>query len=281
MNKILVLAGKKQSGKTTATNFVVGYTMTQYGRSGIPYLPTRFTIDTETGELIINIPKNPALLDKEQIDGEGILNLYTKDPYKQQWLEDCVYPYVKPYAFADELKATASNVFGIPLEWSNGTEEDKKRLTNVKWEDMCALLPARIVSRIKQSEKYDKKMSVREFLQYFGTNICRRIYDDCWVESCLRRIEMEEPILAIISDCRFKNEIKACRKVGAKIVKLERSIFTDLHESEVDLEKVHRSNFDLIIPKDVGIKEQNQLILDAMYEWGWFEQHIGLEGEDG
>jgi len=132
MSRILVFAGKKQSGKNTATNFVVGYTITQLARAGVPYLPTRFTIDDNNGELIISIPKNPAFTDEEQPQGEGVLNLFTPEPNTQTWLQDCVYPYVKPYAFADMLKAAASAIFGIPEEWVNGTDEDKRRLTKIR-----------------------------------------------------------------------------------------------------------------------------------------------------
>lgn len=282
MSKILVFAGKKQSGKNTATNFVAGYTMTQAGREGKPYLPTRFTIDDDNGELIINPPKNPALTDDEQQQGEGVLDLFTKDANTRAWLGDCVHPHVKPYAFADMLKATAAAVFGIPEEWSNGTDDDKKRPTKIRWSNMGAFLAPKKVSELKKSEKYDDFLTVREFLQYFGTNVCRKLYDDCWIESCFRRIDVEKPGLAIICDCRFKNEVKESRKRKARIVKLLRAPYTgDTHSSEVDLDKMHNNNFDLIIPKDATIREQNNLILDAMYKWGWFENHLGLGDKDG
>lgn len=275
MTKILVLAGKKQSGKNTAANFVVGYTITQKGRQGKPYLPIRFTIDDETGELIIGPPNNPALT--EQPLSEHILNLYDSNPEVQMWLNDCVYPHVKLYAFADMLKATASSVFGIPDEWVHGTDEDKRRQTHIKWKNMGAFLAPKVIAQLKKSEKYEKNMTVREFLQYFGTNVCRKIYDDCWVTSCFRRIEIDQPDIAIISDCRFKNEVKAAKQAGAKIVKLTRAPFIgDIHTSEVDLDNMHNNNFDLIIGKDVTIREQNEQLLEAMYKWGWFEQHIGL-----
>lgn len=276
MTKILVLAGKKQSGKNTAANFAVGYQITQLARQATPYLPNRFTIDEETGELIISPPNNPAL--DEQLTGEHVLNLYDTSEDTQLWLNDCVYPHVKLYAFADMLKATASSVFGIPQEWVNGTDEDKRRETHIMWRNMGAFLAPKKVAELKKSEKYDKKMTVREFLQYFGTNVCRKIYDDCWVESCFRRIEIDQPDMAIICDCRFKNEVKASKKHDARIVKLNRAPFaSDTHASEVDLDKMHNNNFDLVVPPDATIREQNELLLEAMYKWGWYNEHHGLE----
>ena len=278
MTKILVLAGKKQSGKNTIANFTVGYQITQKARQGVPYLPTRFTIDDESGELIISPPKNPALTDAEQPQGEHILNLYDRDPDVQLWLQDCVSQPVKLYAFADMLKATASSVFGIPEKWIYGTDDDKNRETHIRWKNMGGFLAPKVVAKLKAEGKYTKKMTVREFLQYFGTNICRKIYDDCWVESCFRRIEIDQPDIAIICDCRFKNEVRAAKKAGAKLVRLTRAPHAgDTHASEVDLDTMHNNNFDLVIGPDVTIREQNQELLDAMHRWGWFEEHQGLD----
>jgi hypothetical protein len=270
-----VLAGKKQSGKNTLANFVTGYTITQLARRGEPYLPTRFTIDEETGELIISPPIDPALT--EQPVGEHILNLYDQDPEVTTWLYDCVHPRVKVYSFADKLKEAVSVIFGVPISLLYGTDEDKRQFTNVKWKDMCALIPAKKAAEIKRGERYEQNMTVRELLQYFGTNICRKLYGECWVDACFRSIEVEQPEIAIIADCRFRNEVMASKKRKAKIVRLERSPYKDLHDSEVDLDKMQKNNFNLVIGKDVTIREQNQLLLDAMYEWGWFENHLDLE----
>lgn len=276
--KIIVFAGKKQSGKSSAANFVAGYTMTQLGRAGYDFLPKHFNIDKKTGDLIVstatkNVNGNTSL-------DYGVLDLNRKDPDFVNWASDCMWPYVKIYAYADMLKLVANLVFDIPYDLLNGSNEDKKTLTNVKWKDMCAFLAPRAVKRIKDKEKYNKKMNIREFLQYFGTNVCRKLYADCWTKSCFDNIITDQPDLAIVSDCRFRNEVIYAKKHNAKIVKLERSPCIDLHESEREIEKMHNNNFDLIIPEETEIKEKNQMILDKMYQWGWFDSHIGLEEEN-
>lgn len=280
--KILLFAGKKQSGKSTAGNFVVGYTMTQLARKGQPYLPKKFRINNENGDLTVSSFR--LNMDDELEESSCILNIYNKDPEYMRWADDCLYPYIKPYAYADMLKSIAVHVFGINEDWVNGTEEDKKNLTHIKWKDMCKFLPPRVVNEKKKSEKYDKKMTVREFLQYFGTDVCRNLYPDCWLYSCFNRIMMDKPEIAVIVDGRFENEVKGAKKyrsdeVDVRIVKLERSPYVDLHESEIGLDKMHNNNFDLVVPPDVTIKEKNQLILNAMYEWGWFKEHISLGDE--
>jgi hypothetical protein len=169
-------------------------------------------------------------------------------------------------------------VFGISEELVYGTDEQKRTLTHIKWQDMCAFLPPKHVSELKRGGKYEQKMTIREFLQYFGTNICRKLYSDCWVNNCLQNIFEDGSDLAIIQDARFANEIKIAKKLGAKIIKLERKIDEDTHESENGLKTLNSTSYDLIIDNQyMTIKEKNQVILDALYEWGWLSGHIGLE----
>lgn len=274
MTNILVLAGKKQSGKSTAAKFVLSYHITQLARKGVPYLPTKFTVDDTNGEVLISTPNNPSLID--QIERWHTLDLKTDDYNFQVWLNDCVYPHIKTYSFADMLKAVLSIVFGIPEELMNGTDKDKMTLTHIKWKNFSSFLSSKTIHDLKVLDQYDKAMTVRDVMQYFGTNVCRKIYDPCWIESCYKRIEMEQPDIAIIDDCRFRNEVMASKKKKARIVKLCRSVDSDKHKSETDLDKMHHNNFDLVIPEGATIKEKNQLILDKMYEWGWFEKYEKL-----
>lgn len=269
--KILLFVGKKQSGKTSAANFVVGYVISQLGRLGYPYLPDNFTIN-EDGMLEV-----PTVVPDEEGDPKferGILDLTRRDENFVRWANDCMWPYVKVYSYATILKNIAITVFNIPEKLVNGNNEDKRKLTHIKWKNMCRFLPPMHVKEIKRAGKYDSRMSVREFLQFFGTNVCRHLYPDCWVQACFKEIQIDNPNLAIISDGRFENEIKVAKKHNAKIVKLERVPYNDLHESEIDIDKMHNNNYDLIIPSDVSLKEKNQRILDAMYDWGWFGEHI-------
>ena len=152
--KILVFAGKKQSGKTTATNFVVGYTMTQLARQGKPYLPKKFRINYENGDLTVSNFK--VNLDDDFKETSFLLDLQDTSPEFIRWANDCLYPYVKPYAYADLLKSVAIQVFGFSEEQLNGTDEQKNTPSHIAWKDMCALLPPRVVADKKKSGKYDK-----------------------------------------------------------------------------------------------------------------------------
>lgn len=74
--KILVFAGKKQSGKSSATNFVVGYILAQMGRRGNVNCPNNFTID-EDGTLIVDTILND--IDGNTVIEGGVLDLNRKD----------------------------------------------------------------------------------------------------------------------------------------------------------------------------------------------------------
>ena len=49
-------------------------------------------------------------------------------------------------------------------------------------------------------------MTAREFMQFFGTDIMRNIYEPIWIKSTIKKIQREQSELAIIADVRFPNE---------------------------------------------------------------------------
>ena len=92
-------------------------------------------------------------------------------------------------------------------------------------------------------------MTVREFLQYFGTDVMRKIKDTIWVDYTIKRIEQEKTSIAIIPDVRFPNEVEAIKKANGIVIRLDRDVYNDDHfcETALDKEKYNWSNFDYII----------------------------------
>jgi uncharacterized Zn ribbon protein len=124
-------------------------------------------------------------------------------------------------------------------------------------------------------------------LQYFGTNVCRALDDECWTRRCHNDILTDGSDIAIIQDCRFSNEVKSTSKlkekygVDVKVIKLEREVGFDIHDSETGLKGVPNNLYDLVVDNQhMTIKEKNQIILDALYEWGWFSGHIPLNNKE-
>ena len=117
-------------------------------------------------------------------------------------------------------------------------------------------------------------MTGREFMQYFGTDVCRKIYPDIWTDRLIKDIVAEQPNLAIISDARFENEIEAVQKAGGKVIRLTRSVEgVDAHESELALDNF--SGFDAVIDnQNMSIEESCQKLIELIDSWGWFDNKV-------
>jgi hypothetical protein len=97
-------------------------------------------------------------------------------------------------------------------------------------------------------------MTSREFLQYFGTTIVRKIYPQAWINATINSILVEKPEIAIIPDVRFPNEISAIKENNGIILRLTRNIYNSDHESEciLDQNNYDWSNFDFIVNNSQG-----------------------------
>lgn len=193
MTKIIAFAGRKQSGKTTSSDFVAR---------------------------------------------TFISNMYGEK--------------AKVYNFADPLKKDiCMNILGLTHDQCYGSDDHKNTLTNCIWEN--------------------KRLTAREVMQFVGTDLFRKLKNDVWVEATINKIFREKQNLAIISDCRFPNEVQAVKKVGGYIIKLTRDPYHSDHESEMalDEENYDQTNFDLIIDnRSISINDQNQMIYDFLIKKG-------------
>lgn len=253
MARILGLAGKKQSGKNTLCNFLHGYQLKSQE------IIDGFEITTE-GELVIDTLVMGA--DGKEQRGKGIVDITRTDLDFAAWAAYNMWPHIKHYAFADPLKDIATSLFEIPRNLLYGTDADKNTLTQYSWEDM----PVPVKGK-------KGKMTAREFIQYFGTEVCRAIKNDVWVQRTMADIANEEPTIAVIADVRFPNEVEAIQKAGGKVIKLTRSVDSDGHSSECELDKFDK--FDAIIDnKDNTIEQSCNDILKVLDGWGWLAKEV-------
>ena len=123
------------------------------------------------------------------------------------------------------------------------------------------------------------RMSAREFLQYFGTDVCRYIYNDIWTDRTISELSREEPLIAIISDCRFPNEVNAIKQAGGKIIHLTRSPYEDSHSSENALKDF--DDYDAVIDtENLDIHSSCVELINILEEWGWLGNEIQVPEED-
>lgn len=224
MTKIIGIAGKKQSGKNTVANIIHGLVLKEKG----------LVIDYNIG------PKGQLMVlttDASGTEGWGEFDINRMDPDFVNYSENNIWPYIKLYSFADTLKWLCAELFEIPSNQLFGTNEEKdKTVPHLLWENM-PIHPSDINIFKVMTNKSSLTMTAREFMQFFGTNIMRRMYDDIWTSNTIKRINTEQTELAIISDVRFPNEVEAITKEGGVVVKLTRNPFKDKHASETALDK--------------------------------------------
>ena len=219
MTKILGFAGKKQSGKNTCCNFLQMLKFHEYGVCKNASL-------NEQGQILVSD------LFGEKVSGSDWIPLTEEYVDISQLLES--FRPCKIYAFADVLKEFAVDVLGLEHNQVYGTNEEKNSPTHLLWENM-------------PTGNNKGPMTGREVLQYFGSDICRKMYENIWFDACIRRIRKDNPELALISDVRFSNEIAGVQKEGGIVFGLPRDIVNgkDTHSSE----QVELSLCDYVLPE--------------------------------
>lgn len=276
--RILAFAGSKQAGKSTCSNFLHGYQLRAQE------VISDFWVD-EYGKLIARTEILGE--DGKKTEGDTYLDINRPDPEFMEWAMYNMWPFVKKYSFADSLKQVAISLFGLTYDQVYGTEAHKmQQVPHLRWENMPGVntsltLEAAIGEPRGLMYHAEGPMTVRDFLQYFGTDICRKIYDSVWVDKCIRDIQEEEPLLAVIDDCRFENEIKAVQEAGGKVIGLTRQPYEDSHSSERIIEE-HGDLVDAVIDnQNMSIKDSCIEIIKTINEWGWLGEQTVTNNKRG
>jgi hypothetical protein len=267
MTQIVCLAGPKESGKTTAANFLHGHLLK------LNEVIREYEI-TKAGELKVN---THYMKDGEVKEDMGVLDLSRKDDLYVQYAGQRIWPYVKMYNFADALKELCITMFDISHEQAYGSY--KNSLTKLKWENMPGVVSQQqagdFLNEYGESISEEKLsdlgiiihkpgfMTAREVLQFVGTDIFRRMYEPVWVNLLMNKIKEDSPLVAVIADCRFDNEARAVKEEGGILVYLTRRPSEDSHSSEDGFSTFTDFN-KTIDNKKLNIAASNQELLDFL-----------------
>lgn len=158
----------------------------------------------------------------------------------------------KIYNFADPLKRDiCMNILGLTQDQCYGTDEQKNELVECFWDG--------------------KQLSAREVMQIVGTDMFRTMQTNVWSAATIRKIQAENPSMAIVADCRFPNEVDAIKDAGGTVIKLTRNPYNSDHMSEIalDPDRYDHHNFQFIIDNtNLTIQQQNKMIQQFLTDKG-------------
>jgi hypothetical protein len=155
-------------------------------------------------------------------------------------------------SFARSLKDAVSVIFGWDRQLVEGATKESRI-----WREQVDPY---------WSKKFNKTITPRSIMQYWGTEIMRgHLHDNIWIDSFIARYDGGD---VVISDTRFINEIQTIRELKGKIVLVQRG---DIPSREEMQEKgVHQSEwdwigqqFDYVIDNSGTLQDLNEKV-DAM-----------------
>ena len=156
---------------------------------------------------------------------------------------------VQIYNFADPLKQVCVDILGLAPRQCYGEDKYKNELVDCQWNE--------------------KQLTAREVMQILGTDILRTMQHNVWAGATIRKIQRDNPDVALIGDCRFPNEVEAVQKVGGIVIKLNRNIYHSDHTSETALDRQNYDelNFDAVIQNQfMDIEAKNEVLSRILKE---------------
>jgi len=249
---IIGFAGAAQSGKNVSAAY---YTMLAWRTHN---LVENFEIDGQ-GKIIIYDLKGFKFPRGKIFDPVTFNN----DEETDNILRTC-FPHplniAQQAALGDSLKEVIHLMFGVDTNLLWGTDKQKAQETAYSANQFISLLGA---SRFPfKDKKGSDKMTVREILQCFGTEVGRRIDENIWcnrfVERIYRMINQWRPMLILVPDVRFEEEIDTIRQMNGTIIGLTRQIRSSAKKDHAS-EKIDKiiNRCDIVINNDqMSIKEQ-------------------------
>ncbi len=172
------------------------------------------------------------------------------------------YHFIREIAFAIPLKEFAIDVMGLTRDTCYGTDEQKNMITHIKWANL-PLSKEEVDSITKRHPEY---LTGREFMEVFGTRICRRMFPDCWVKASMKFMEdykgvslAPNGVINVVSDARFPNEIDYFYNnvPDCHIIRLLRNPLNRDTETDLDNYNFNRDRMHIIDNTNMTIEEKN------------------------
>lgn len=164
-------------------------------------------------------------------------------------LKECLESRVEIVRFSATLKEIASVLLGVPV-YKFEEESFKASKLPVIW---------------RRGPYGD--ITVRKLLQILGTEMSRAIHPDILVNIALENLEDSE-MGKIITDVRFENEVKAVKKRGGVLIRIEREgVHQDGHSSETALDDF--DDWDYKISNDGSLEDLREKLMNIKTYEKW------------
>ena len=131
-------------------------------------------------------------------------------------------------SFAGTLKDAIAAIFGWPRDMLEGATKSS-RYWRERRDDWWSVALGR-------------EITPRKILQEWGTEVGRNsFHPDIWILSLQRQIQQNPHKKYVIADCRFENEARVLKALGARLISIQRSCKREwggeesLHSSEAGL----------------------------------------------
>ena len=244
MTLIFGFSGKKQSGKTTCANFLYSIPLSLSNKEKIEHV-----VITEKGTIKVKKTNSTQDIDVDPIKYYNNISHIDEDIAR---IINELSSYIKIYSFADPLKKDiCMDMFGLTYEQCYGTDEEKNKLTDMYYNNM--------------------QLSGRDIMQLIGTDFFRAVKPNIWPETLVSKILKDSPNIALVTDCRFPNEVDAIKNNKGIVVRLTRELprkpeeIEHKSETALDKDRYDWSNFNYIIDnREIDISDQCGLVYEIL-----------------
>lgn len=173
---------------------------------------------------------------------------------------------VEEIAFADPIKRFCMDCFALTQTQCYGTSGERESPSSISWND---------ISDSYKPQSANGLMTVREVLQFVGTEALRGFYPDIWAHAGLTAARRSQKKVVVFTDTRFPNEILKLKSMEldtppATVVTVRINRETgriDNHESETALDNYE--HFDCIIDNNHGRESLKKNIYALMENYKW------------
>lgn len=169
-------------------------------------------------------------------------------------------------AFADKLKTAAARALGVDVETLEEMKRDEK--ARVKLERFRA----ETSEHPADPPNFMHFITVRQYLQYFGTEVGRETFGDTfWVDQALPLDLDHDGRLIIVTDVRFPNEATRVRELGGIVVRVTNGELNEeghaseqiLEDSLIDFEIDNSIRGDDFANLDEAVRDTIQLLYNG------------------